>query len=413
MRGAGTSRGITIAERRTRLLDVTRLVSRAGQGAHTGIDRVEHAYLKRLLGDEGPLFGLLRSALGYLLLDRAGLERLARGAPWGAPDLFGRVAWRNAPDRAAAEATLRRIAIARCRPRGLGQMLGQLPAGLSYLNTGHTNLTGRTLSALKAAGAQVTVLVHDTIPLDHPEFTRAGIPDRFAAKLRAVSARADLVICSSQAVAADVTGHMGVMGRVPPLHVAPLGVEVPRPDATALPPGFDLTRPWFVAVGTIEPRKNLSVLLDAWEILADLMPPEELPRLILAGRRGWCDRAFFDRLDATGPEIVEAPNLPDPALFALVQGARATLFPSLAEGFGLPPLESMALNTPVAVTDLPVYRETLGDFAVYLTGADAYSWVNYVQQCTGAQTGRTRDGVAERPRVPTWDGHFSSVLNLA
>ena len=129
-----------------RLLDLTRLVSRMGRGPMTGIDRVEHAYLLHLLDSEVPLFGLVRTGFGYALLDRvgmAGIARRVRGAePLGEADLLARLAHRRNPVRARAEADVRRLALARAARPFLRQMLlRHLPAGTSYLNTGHANLT--------------------------------------------------------------------------------------------------------------------------------------------------------------------------------------------------------------------------------------------------------------------------------
>ena len=116
-----------------RLLDLTRLVSRAGRPL-TGVDRVEFAYLEHLLLS-GPRWGLVRTSLGYVLLDDRGCatlrDRLTDNA-WGPPDWMSR---KLDPIRARAEAELRRLCIGRCLPIGLGRMLRtHLPRGLTYLN---------------------------------------------------------------------------------------------------------------------------------------------------------------------------------------------------------------------------------------------------------------------------------------
>lgn len=100
-----------------RLLDLTRLVSRLGRGPQTGVDRVEFAYLSHLLTLDQPLFGLVRTPLGFLLLDRSGmaaLRLLVLGeTPLGQADLLGRLSQRHDPRRAKADASLRRLSIAR------------------------------------------------------------------------------------------------------------------------------------------------------------------------------------------------------------------------------------------------------------------------------------------------------------
>ncbi|MDZ4135060.1 MAG: glycosyltransferase family 1 protein, partial [Paracoccaceae bacterium] len=248
-----------------RLLDLTRLVSRLGRGPLTGVDRVEYAYLRHLLAEATPLFGLARTALGFVLLDRAGAGAIAaraNGDPLGRPDLLSRLTHRHNPARARAESDLRRFALARTHRLGLGQMLRRhLPAGTTYLNTGHANLSPRVMRAAHAAGGRIAVLVHDTIPLDHPEFTRPGIPAVFARKLACIAAHADLVIHSATATRALTETHFARLGRTPPGVTAPLGLDLRQPET---PPA---RAPYFVTIGTIEPRKNQALLLNVWQRL--------------------------------------------------------------------------------------------------------------------------------------------------
>ncbi|MGB8622282.1 MAG: glycosyltransferase family 1 protein, partial [Paracoccaceae bacterium] len=316
-------------------------------------------------------------------------------------------------------ADLRRLSLTRCRAAGLATMLGkQVPAGTAYLNVGHSNLSAPVLAALRRVpGARISVLIHDTIPLDFPQYSGAGIPDAFRDKLRAVGEHADLVICNSEVTHRDAARHMAEMGRVPPMTVAHLGVELPEPDPRGLPEGLDLSRPYFLTVGTIEPRKNHALLLDVWEGFHNDLPEDKIPRLFIAGTRGWRNEDVFRRLDSApfmGRNVVELADLSDAALAALTQGATALLFPSHAEGYGLPPLEAAALGTPVIASDLPVHAEVLGDFAVYLSGRDAYSWRNKILGMTRGrgQTGKAAPQSGQGPALPTWDAHFETVLAL-
>ncbi|MDE3238638.1 MAG: glycosyltransferase family 4 protein [Paracoccaceae bacterium] len=318
--------------------------------------------------------------------------------------------------RARAESDLRRFCIGRARPAWLARLLRRhLPVGTAYLNVGHSNLSPLVLDAVgRLPGRQITVMVHDTIPLDHPDLSRPDIPERFAGQLKRVGAMADLVIYNSAQSQRDAERHFRGWGPVPDGVVAALGVEVPRPDPAALPAGLDLARPYFVTLGTIEPRKNLGFLLDLWEAMATDPPPQGLPRLFIVGRRGWAGQALFDRLDALpkGGAVQVLGGLPDGATAALLQGAAGLLFPSLAEGYGLPPLEAAALGVPVVCNDLPIYRETLGDSAVYAPITESYSWrkeiINLLAAYPDATQGNRRAGLT----VPTWADHFGRVLTL-
>ncbi len=402
-----------------RLLDLTRLVSRVGRGAWTGIDRVEAAYLDRLLDDPTALFGLVRRPGAHILLDRSGVRALAarlKGeAPWGGADLRARLHLKASAAMQAADTDLRRIALDRSGP-GLAQMLRRhLPEGTAWLNVGHSNLDDAVFAAVHGLGGRATVLVHDTIPLDWPEFQRPGTVAAFAEKIRAVARNADLVVCTCEATGRDVARHFAAFERVPDLVVAPLGVVTPVPDPGALPGPVDVVRPRFVALGTIEPRKNHALLLDVWAHFAATLPAAEIPALHIVGARGWANAAVFERLDRSplvGTHVFEHNRLADGAVAALIDGARALLMPSLAEGFGLPPAEALALGTPVIATDLPVYRETLGNNPVYLDGSDMYSWANEILRFSRGRPRGHSAARTEAPVLPTWQDHFDLVFKV-
>jgi glycosyltransferase involved in cell wall biosynthesis len=385
-----------------RLLDLTRLISRAGRTL-TGIDRVELAYLRALQRQPIPTFGLVRTAVGYILLDRAGLSAVERAViadDWGAPDRIARLS-RLPPAIGAAQAFVRARAQARCLPPGLGAMLRRrLPAGTAYLNVGHSNLTARVLTAVRSVpGARIAVMLHDTIPLDFPDWQRPGTVAEFAGKCARVSALADLVITTSASAAADVSRHLTAMGRMPDGVTAHLGVTVTAPTPGDLPDNTDLRRPWFVTVGTIEPRKNHMLLLDVWDRLG-----HDAPMLYLAGGGGWQNDAIMARMQAGHPRVRLLPGLSDGAVAALLQGAQALLFPSRAEGFGLPVPEALALGTPVVAAPLPIWQELVGDRPVYLDPDDPAPWIDTVLTLT-----QSRPTPAPY-QPPDWDSHFKDVL---
>ena len=382
-------------------MDLTRLVSRQGRGPLTGVDRVEFAYLCELLRRPEPAFGLVRTRFGFVTLGRAGmcgLRARIEGAPSGKTDLFGRLSWRGDPVRAAAEADARRGALARAVVPLLGLLMRRLPRGFVYLNVGHANLTDRVMQAVKARGGQVAVLVHDTIPLDHSDLTRPGIPQVFSRKLQAVARNADLVIHSTEDARQKTEVHMTRMGRCPPALVVPLGVELPDPDPAIVVP----ETPYVIALGTVEPRKNIALLLDVWDRGGVAMPD-----LLLVGGRGWESEALFQRIAVT-PKVTHLPGLPDGHVAALLCGSLGLVFPSLAEGFGLPPLEAAALGVPVIASDLAVLRGLLGDYPVYLDPSDIYAWMETIRALAGGmQTPHHR----KSPIIPpTWAHHFNAVL---
>ncbi|MEX3316234.1 glycosyltransferase [Sulfitobacter sp. PS-8MA] len=399
---------MTTTDPPARLLDLTRSLRRAGRTA-TGVDRVELAYLSHLLTLETPLYGLARTALGYVLLDRAGLrafcDRIQGKLAWGRADLLSRLPKGRQAAVMRAESDLRRLARQRCLPQGLVAMLRRnLPTGFAYLNLGHSNLTDRVLLGVKAAGGRISVLIHDVIPLEYPAYQRPGTVAPFRAKLDRVNLCADLVIYNSQDTRRRSEAQM--RRPVPPAIVAHLGVDTPVPDAAALPPDLPPARPYVVCVGTIEPRKNHAFLLDLWQEMG-----RDAPMLLICGSRGWNNAAVFDRLDhlpLNGP-VRECSGLSDRALAALVAGAAGAVFPSHAEGFGLPPAEALRLGTRVLCNDLPVLREVLGDKAVYAPLSDPYSWKRILEEWAANPPDPRAMATYQ---APTWAEHFKTVLKL-
>ena len=162
------------------------------------------------------------------------------------------------------------------------------------------------------------------------------------------------------------------------LDAASIGVAAPAVD-----PGFrpqpaeaieraraelSIDRPYVLAVGTREPRKNLPRLLEAWSLLPrDL---RECRLLVLAGGEGWSGSHTAEPIDrlaerlGVAAEVRALGHVPDALLPALYAGASVFAYPSLGEGFGLPPLEAMACGTPVVASDRPALPEVLGDAAV-------------------------------------------------
>jgi len=305
---------------------------------------------------------------------------------------------------------MRAVAVARCLPFFLMRMLdANLPQGVTYLNVGHSNISERVFWAIsQLPGSRVTVMVHDMIPLDFPQYQRAGTVEKFREKMKLVSQSADLVICNSLDTRAAVARYFREWGREPGMIVAHLAsatvsaVSKPEPRKT----------PYFVTLGTIEPRKNHAFLLDLWGDLRKELPDGELPDLYVVGARGWNNEDVFRRLDALEPQsgITELGDLDDAGVQALLEGASGLLAPSLAEGYGLPLLEAAALDTPILANDLSVYREFLSDIPVYASVNDRYLWARTIRRM--AVVRRAGDPEKKKTRLPSWDEHFNRVLKV-
>ncbi|MEP3345161.1 MAG: glycosyltransferase [Litoreibacter sp.] len=391
-------------------MDITRLVSRVGRGPLTGVDRVELAYLNWCLsGDEAQLFCLARITGGYVLLDRAGAvafrTRLLEGGPWGRRDLRAKLSLKLAKIRGAAESELRRHAISRSGRRSLPAM--PFTDGV-YLNTGHSNLSQVTLSGMKDLGIKIVTLVHDMIPLDWPKFQRDGTVQTFERKMEQVAENSDLIIANSADTCGRVEHYFSDWGRHPNYVVSLLGVDQVSHKNKRL----GKNRPYFVTVGTIEPRKNHALLLDIWSELEAEMSPSELPNLHIVGRRGWKNEELFKRLDDLrgAPWLREQNDLDDVSLRTLLAGSHGLLYPSFAEGFGLPSIEAAQLGVTVICGDLAIHREVLGDYPVYAGLQDRYLWKKIIlEQAEQRQKDLVHANMAKKPRVPTWSEHFDAV----
>ena len=397
------------------LLDVSRLVSRIGTGPLTGIDRVEAAWLSHLAGRDHLL--LCRVSRGQLLLPPEAGPAILRWIEGDMAGLPARPGWRERLARrsgpvACAMTALRRMAIASAgrSGRGLAEAARRhLPEGAAYLNVGHANLDRRLLASLK--GFRRVVMIHDTIPLDHPEYTREGQSERFRTRFMTAMSLADQVVAISDATAAQIElwrGRLGVTHRAP-IVTAHIGTVLTPADPGAIPTDFDLSRPFFLSLGTIEPRKNHALLLDAWEALARRLPEAGMPRLFILGRRGWNNEQVFARLDRLPEDspVIERAGLPDAAVAALMERAHGLLMPSHAEGYGLPLTEAAGRGVPVLCTPLPAAREILGDYATYLQPEAVEDWATHI-----AALAQSRPIRMTGPKIATWDSHCKRIIRL-
>ena len=219
---------------------------------------------------------------------------------------------------------------------------------------------------LPARAAARVITIHDLNFLAHPERTRAEIRRDYPVLVREHAHRADAIIVPSHFTAIEVERQLG----------APAGrITVCSPGA----PDWDPRRPapgagYVLFLGTLEPRKNVGTLLDAYERLvsAPFDRRQPIPELVLAGKDTLESQAWLERIGR--PPLagrVRHIGYVDPAdRRALYEGARLLVQPSFEEGFGIPVLEAMAAGVPVVAANRGALPEVLGDAGVLVDAQD-------------------------------------------
>ena len=210
------------------------------------------------------------------------------------------------------------------------------------------------------------VTIHDLSALLHPETHRSRLVRRARLRLPLVVRIADMIITPTESVKREVCRHFSVKpDRVTAIHSAARRSFQPVPFAQTaeIRKRLGVEDNFLLFVGTLEPRKNLLTLLKA---LAQIIEHSSLrPQLVIAGGEGWLmdDSFAFIKKAAIGERVRFTGYLSDDDLRALYSSCRVFIYPSVYEGFGLPPLEAMACGAPVIAGRIPSLQETLGSAA--------------------------------------------------
>lgn len=284
-------------------------------------------------------------------------------------------------------------------------------AGHILFNTSHTGLNGRRYaSGLRRRGAKLVFFVHDLIPLTHPEYCRPGERERHIARMHtAVSIGSGIIANSQDTLDALVQFARDTALPLPPAVVAPLAPSLPPTD-----PGPRLiATSYFVVVGTIEPRKNHILLLHLWRRLIEKLG-DAAPRLVVIGQRGWeCENVvdLLERCQELRGYVYEHNTCSDQLLVNYLRHARALLFPSFVEGYGIPVAEALSIGTPVIASDLQVLREFAGDVPDYADPLDGKHWMNLILDYSSEQSDRRAAQLNRLSRfhVTSWEDHFKTV----
>ena len=267
---------------------------------------------------------------------------------------------------------------------------------------------------------EVITAVYDLLPLRLPHCWPPGGAEWFKGWLdRAVNA-SDGLVCISRAVADDVLnyleGRADTERRVTKVGYWHLGRDVAVEAKPLNPPSARIQEAFgskvtFLMVGTLEPRKNHTLALDAFELM---WAKGHAVALCIAGKQGWMVEGLLERI-RSHPELgsrlhfIERPT--DLELEQCYRCAAALLFPSAGEGFGLPVIEAASHSTPVIISDLPVLREIAADHATYCRTESPPALARSLEAWLDAVASGSIPRSSEM-RTLTWDDSAEQLLQI-
>lgn len=255
-------------------------------------------------------------------------------------------------------------------------------------------------------GIPYAVTVHDMAFLDNPAWFSRLRGLYYRHHFPVIARKASLVIADSDFTRSRIKALLGISSTRVYLS-APLNFQ----DDRLFRSESGIRGDYVIYTGTIEPRKNIGALLDAWPAVSARHPGMTL---VVAGRWGWEKPFIKERLEMT-PWVVWTGPLPVKVLMSAVAGARLMVYPSLYEGFGLPPLEAAAAGVPVTVGPAETLREIYGDIAASVSGSSAESIAEAILE--GLETPRTESELRDFARGfslentsrNTWDCYLKAL----
>jgi glycosyltransferase involved in cell wall biosynthesis len=257
--------------------------------------------------------------------------------------------------------------------------------------------------------ARRVVTIHDLAFVTNPECAVPSLVSYLNAVVPRAVRAADRVIAVSRNTADDLAERLGVpRDKIDVIHLGISPAFTPQVDAAAvaaLRSKYALERPFVLAVGTIEPRKNYELLIRAFA--AARRDPAGPQRLVIAGKPGWLYEGVYNAVEELGlrESVTFLDYLPEGELPTLYHAAAAVAMPSIYEGFGIPVVEAMASGTPVVCSTGGSLPEVAGEAALLVPPTDesalAQALVQIVNDDALRATLRARG--LERATLFNWD----------
>ncbi|MGJ0511376.1 glycosyltransferase family 4 protein [Methylocystis sp.] len=270
------------------------------------------------------------------------------------------------------------------------------------------------IQGLADVGGQLVTVLHDLIPLIHPLSVSPEMTDEFNEWFEKIVLRSDRIICVSKSTAMDLIGYVARndLATKPHLRIGwwRLGAdfddeESASPSAEAKAVTANET-PYFVSVGTLEPRKGYPIALEAFE---RLWLRGVNARYVIIGRAGWQSESLVHRIKQHwefGRRLLWLDKASDADLRHCYTHACALVYPSMIEGFGIPLVEAGRYGLPVIASDLPVFHETGGDHVRYFNLLDSIDLADKIEKLYREPIKK------EEMPIYSWDDSARNLANL-
>ncbi len=232
----------------------------------------------------------------------------------------------------------------------------------------------RALRKAKKSGLRASLLVHDVLPLTHPQFFKPSAVRRFRRGIERLIDLIDVYLVSSNHVRDQLEDYFADRSlQTPRIQVLRFGTGFTTVDESQKHSATDMQDPYVLLVSTLEPRKNHLLAIEVWRRLIGKYGARAIPRLLFIGRTGWLTGELMNELGRTNwleGKISWHSNCNDDALASAYDNCLFTIFPSLAEGWGLPVTESLDRGKPCVCSNYGPLPEAGGSCADYFDPSD-------------------------------------------
>lgn len=262
---------------------------------------------------------------------------------------------------------------------------------------------------------KIVMVVYDLIILTHPEFFPPDAYLPFQSYFSNVLKNADIIATTSKTVESDIKKHgfdaataSASKRRIEHFQLGCDFNDAATPVRPLLANMLSSPKPTFLVVSTLEPRKNHTLVLDAFEKLWE----DHDVQLLFVGRLGWMSARLVERIETLRSEskrLFWFDDLTDAEVVYCYENAAAVICPSLVEGFGLPIVEALGYQRLVLASDTPVHCEVGGDRCQYYARNDS----NELARLVASQLeGELRPACETTYKPATWSDSVSELLNL-